>query len=137
MVHTVTTFITSPSWTSCGRYIEISLTLTVLEDLLNSVDRMDVLKGNLILQCNRYSKIDYPKINSIKFTTVSVNTKQKWTRNLLLLFIFMDSLLNTVRSVYIYMYIYLILCQQRKDHSRFLHRLMKPLVPLIFQMQCY
>ena len=65
VVHTVTTFITSPSWTSCGRYIEISLTLTVLEDLLNSVDRMDVLKGNLNLQCNRYSKIDYPKINFI------------------------------------------------------------------------
>ena len=49
MVHTVTTFITSPSWTSCGRYIEISLTLTVLEAHLNSVDRMDLLKGNLIL----------------------------------------------------------------------------------------
>ena len=84
MVHTVTTFITSPSWTSCGRYIEISLTLTVLEDLLNTVDRMDVLKGNLNLQCNRYSKIDYPKINSIKFTTFSVNTKQKWIQKLLL-----------------------------------------------------
>ena len=85
MVHTVSTFITSPSWTSCGRYIEISLILEVLEDLLISIDRLDVLKGNLILQCNRYSKIDYPKINSIKITTFSVNTKQKWIQKLLLL----------------------------------------------------
>ena len=72
-------------WTSCGRYIEISLILEVLEDLLISIDRLDVLKGNLILQCNRYSKIDYPKINSIKITTFSVNTKQKWIQKLLLL----------------------------------------------------
>ena len=49
MVHTVTTFITSPSWTSCGRYIELSLILEVLEDLLIGVDRLDVLKSNLIL----------------------------------------------------------------------------------------
>ena len=72
MVHTVTTFITSPSWTSCGRYIELSLILEVLEDLLISVDRLDVLKGNLILQCNRYSTIDYQKLTRLNLQHLNV-----------------------------------------------------------------
>ena len=44
MVHTVTTFLTSESWASCGRYIELASTLSQLEALLISVNRLEFLE---------------------------------------------------------------------------------------------
>ena len=45
LVHTIDTFITSDSWTSCGDYIELASSLSTLETNMISVDLLDPLKG--------------------------------------------------------------------------------------------